>query len=143
RFVAAERIRSMLSVVQRSSNRTLIPDAHPLFRNSSRKALTRDCTSSSPGENGIKIPIRRTRSMCCACAASGHATAAPLRSVMNSRRLIVALDAQDAIVAFPARCVKGGSDVRFGSKADLRGRLNHVGYGSVADIGRTGAICPL
>src|SRR5215813_11127607 len=32
-------------------------------------------------------PMRRTRSACCARAASGHAAAAPPRSVMNSRRL--------------------------------------------------------
>jgi hypothetical protein len=31
-------------------------------------------------------PMRRTRSGCCARAASGHATAAPPSSVMNSRR---------------------------------------------------------
>jgi hypothetical protein len=30
----------------------------------------------------------RMRSRCCAPAASGHATAAPPRSVMNSRRFI-------------------------------------------------------
>ena len=34
--------------------------------------------------------MRRIRSPCCARAASGHAAAAPPRSVMNSRRRIVA-----------------------------------------------------
>src|SRR6476660_3288241 len=33
-------------------------------------------------------PIRRMGSGCCPRAASGHATAAPLRSVMNSRRFM-------------------------------------------------------
>ena len=33
--------------------------------------------------------MRRIRSGCCARAASGHAAAAPPRSVMNSRRLHV------------------------------------------------------
>src|SRR5207253_3817985 len=33
-------------------------------------------------------PTRRIRSPCCARAASGHATAAPPSSVMNSRRLM-------------------------------------------------------
>ena len=34
--------------------------------------------------------MRRIRSACCARAASGHAAAAPPRSVMNSRRFIAA-----------------------------------------------------
>src|SRR5262249_14156494 len=38
----------------------------------------------------MSTPILRTCSGCCARAASGHATAAPPRSVMNSRRLITA-----------------------------------------------------
>ena len=33
------------------------------------------------------MPIRRARSACCPRAASGHAAAAPPRSVMNSRLL--------------------------------------------------------
>src|SRR5262245_9262737 len=36
----------------------------------------------------INMPMRRVPLACCARAASGHATAAPLRSVMNSRRLM-------------------------------------------------------
>src|SRR5258708_39884392 len=36
----------------------------------------------------MSTPMRRTRSDCCACAASGHATAAPPRRLMNSRRRI-------------------------------------------------------
>ena len=35
----------------------------------------------------MSTPMRRTRSPCCARAASGHAAAVP-RDVMNSRRLI-------------------------------------------------------
>jgi hypothetical protein len=34
----------------------------------------------------MSTPTRRTRSLCCARAASGHATAALPSSVMNSRR---------------------------------------------------------
>ena len=34
-------------------------------------------------------PMRRTRSTCCALAASGHTAAAPPSSVMNSRRFII------------------------------------------------------
>ena len=32
--------------------------------------------------------MRRIRSACCACAASGHAAAAPPRTAMKSRRLM-------------------------------------------------------
>jgi hypothetical protein len=49
------------------------------------------CASGSFSANAISTPIRRTRSPCCALAASGHAAAAPPSSVMNSRRLIGAL----------------------------------------------------
>jgi len=39
--------------------------------------------------SGMSTPMRRIRSRgCCARAASGHATAAPPSSVMNSRRLM-------------------------------------------------------
>jgi hypothetical protein len=37
---------------------------------------------------GCSMPVRRTRSGCCAGAPSGHAAAAPPSSVMNSRRLM-------------------------------------------------------
>ena len=36
---------------------------------------------------GVSTPTRRTRSTCCARAATGHAAAAPPSSVMNSRRV--------------------------------------------------------
>ena len=39
--------------------------------------------------------MRRMRSGCCARAASGHVTAAPLTSVTNSRRLIGISEAKD------------------------------------------------
>src|SRR6516164_1350030 len=42
--------------------------------------------SASLSETAIKMPSRRIRSACCARAASGHAAAAPQRSMMNSRR---------------------------------------------------------
>jgi hypothetical protein len=47
-----------------------------------------------PGDSGssavrfMSTPMRRMRSPCCARTAIGHATAAPPRSVMNSRRLV-------------------------------------------------------
>jgi hypothetical protein len=79
----------MLSPVQRSSNWALTPDAHPRFRSSSRNTRTRDCISALIGGNGIKIPIRRMRSRCCARKASGHTADALPMSVMNSRRLML------------------------------------------------------
>src|SRR5262245_64425395 len=50
--------------------------------------LAYDADSSAPVF--MSTPIRRTRSPCCARAASGQAAAPPPTSVMNSRRLIVA-----------------------------------------------------
>jgi hypothetical protein len=41
------------------------------------------------------MPIRRTCPVCCACAANGHATAAPPKSVMKSCRLMEPLEPQD------------------------------------------------
>src|SRR5262249_47962947 len=42
------------------------------------------------GDDMPRNPIRGTLPGCCARAASGHAAAAPLQSVMNSRRLMLA-----------------------------------------------------
>src|SRR5262249_13211046 len=50
-----------------------LPAAQPRLRSSSRKARIRACISASVGGYGIKIPIRRIRSPCCARAASGRA----------------------------------------------------------------------
>src|SRR5262249_14161710 len=52
---------------------------------------------------------------CSARAVNVHA-AAPPRSVMNSRRLIVALDAQGVILAVPTRCVKDDPMSALGQK---------------------------
>src|SRR5262249_21914423 len=47
------------------------------------------CRNGSPGGGlpGDKTPTRGILPVCCALAASGHATPAPPSSVMNSRRL--------------------------------------------------------
>ena len=50
--------------------------------------------SGSSAARFMSTPMRRIRSGCCARAASGHA-AAPPSSVMNSRRLIAAPEAQE------------------------------------------------
>ena len=51
-------------------------------------ARTRAWASGSFSGRCISTPIRCTRSLCCARAASGQAGAAPPSSVMNSRRLL-------------------------------------------------------
>ena len=87
-ILAAERMKSMLSPVQRSSNCALMPDVQPNFRSSSRNARTRSCISLFVGGYGISTPMRRIRSACCARAATGHVAAAPPMTLMKSRRLI-------------------------------------------------------
>ena len=77
------------AVAQRVSIRTLRPMVQPnccRLLQERRDAglqfrIVRGCGPTS-------TPMRRIRSPCCARAASGHATAAPPRSVMNSRRFI-------------------------------------------------------
>ena len=73
--------------------------------------------------------MRRIRSPCCARAASGHAAAAPPSSVMNSRRLIAAPEAQDE-ASYRLRLAhwKGAADVRFGSLADMCSAKRHVRF---------------
>src|SRR5262245_12760743 len=86
RFAAVERTKSMLSLVQRSSNWALTLAAQPRFRSSSRKARTRACISAFIGGYGLRNSIPRIPPPFGARAASGHAAAAPPRSVMKSRR---------------------------------------------------------
>src|SRR5262249_7379542 len=57
-------------------------------------AAKRACHSGSFAVEAISTPMRRTRSLCCARAASGHVAAAP-RIVMNSRRLIAAPEVRE------------------------------------------------
>ena len=62
--------------------------------------------------SGDRVLMKPTTGMlgCCARTTSGQPTAAPPRSVMNSRRLILAPEAQDrGIVAVQVRVVKGCS----------------------------------
>ena len=55
----------------------------------------RSFISGSFSARPTNTPMRRIRSGCCARAASGQIAAAQLRSMMNSRRLIVVPDSQD------------------------------------------------
>jgi hypothetical protein len=52
-------------------------------------AACRACPSASFAARYVSTPMRRTRSSCCARATSGHDTAAPPSSVVNSRRLML------------------------------------------------------
>src|SRR5215472_5791885 len=61
--------------------------AHPRFRISSRKARTRACVSAFVGGNGIRMPIRRTRSPW-ARATSRHEITAPPKMPTKVRRLM-------------------------------------------------------
>jgi len=62
------------------SNRMFRPSVHPSFISSPRSVVTRSEASGSASANAIMTPIRRIWSDCCARAAIGHATAAPLSS---------------------------------------------------------------
>src|SRR5262249_53902817 len=55
--------------------------------------VSRTCASGSSLPRMFRIPMRRTRSPCCALAATGHTTAAP-HNAMKSRRLIKTPEAQ-------------------------------------------------
>src|SRR5262249_15814309 len=77
------------------------------------------------------------RSPCCARAASDQLTAAPLKMVMNSRRLIcLPRGSRQAIVLAQTSTLKGGgyafrrrsANVRFGSKADSCSAATHVRF---------------
>jgi hypothetical protein len=86
----------------------LTPVAQPRFRNSSRKARTRDCISASVGGNGIKIPILRVCSPW-ARTTNGHETTALPSMPIKARRLIVAPKALcSGIVATSPMALKGG-----------------------------------
>ena len=78
--------------------------------------------------------MRRTRSGCCARTANGQAAAAPPISVMNSRRLIDAPEAQDQPSYRLKPAYWKGANVRFGSKADMCGAQADVRFVPIADM---------
>jgi len=47
--------------------------------------------------NGIRTPIRRILSLCCARAVNGHVAAEPAITLMKSRRLIASPEAQGIV----------------------------------------------
>src|SRR5260370_41796207 len=58
------------------------PSTHP----NSRKAATKTVFSAASSLPAVRVPTVYLLPACCARAASGHAAAAPPRSVMNARR---------------------------------------------------------
>ena len=70
---------SALPAVHRASIRTLLPSTQPNCCKPRRNAVMRACPSASSPV--ISTTIRRTRSPCCARAASGHPAAAPPSNV--------------------------------------------------------------
>ena len=92
---ASRAIRSGLAPPQRRSIRKLRSSAHPNSRNRWRKASTYDCCSALLSSPTKTAPTRRIRLVwgCCARAASGHATAAPINPDINSRlMMLIAID---------------------------------------------------
>jgi ABC transporter substrate binding protein len=80
--------RSRYPSAKRNSKRTLLPSTYPSRRMPSRKlARSRSSACAVPAH---RIPIKGI-CRCCACAASGHAAAAPPSSMMNWRRFIFAV----------------------------------------------------
>src|SRR6516225_3935873 len=69
-------------------NWILRPSIQPSACRACLKTITRACPSGSSAIP-INTPTRRTRSGCCAPAASGHPAAAPPSSVMNARPHLV------------------------------------------------------
>jgi hypothetical protein len=84
---ASTRIRLMSSPVHRTSIRRLRPSVQPKAASACVKAEKQVFRTGSFSSPGLSQPMRRIRSPCCARTASGHA-AAPLRSVIVSRRLM-------------------------------------------------------
>src|SRR5262245_48846623 len=80
------RARSPSVAPQRMSICTLRPTSQPHCCRPWANAVWRACASGSSTAKVMSSPMRRTRSRCCARAASGHAAAAPPSSVMNARR---------------------------------------------------------
>src|SRR5262249_16734149 len=76
------------SVPQRVSMRALRPSVQPNCCSACTNAVLRACPSGSSAAKFMNRPIGRTRSVCCARAARGQATAAPPISAMNARRFI-------------------------------------------------------
>jgi hypothetical protein len=69
------------------TNAVGIRAGQPIIDANSRRPSIRGSSTSST-TSAVTVPTRRIRSVCCERAASGHAAAAPPRSVMNARCLM-------------------------------------------------------
>ena len=122
----------------RYSIRTLRPMVQPNSASPCAKAPTSSVVSASAAARAISTPMRRTRSPCCACAASGHGTPEPAMTLMNSRRLIATPKDQTAAVYLSKlNSWKASGPIKlnkcFGSR--------HVRKGSIAtEMGRPSAV---
>src|SRR5262245_8949039 len=95
-----------------------------LVDNPARLRNAATCWVRSLGEPPSRKPTTGIAAACCACVASGIEAAEPARSVMNSRRLIdvprdLGQGIEPAQTSTPEGTGREGSDVRFGSKADI------------------------
>jgi hypothetical protein len=75
-----------ISRAQRTSIRTLRPSDQPNCWSACRKAVLRALTCGSSAAPLWIIPMRLTRSPCCARAANGQTAAEPTIALMKSRR---------------------------------------------------------
>src|SRR5262249_37641814 len=141
--VAYLRVRTGSAAPKRASIRTLRSSIQPSCCNPCRNASYIDlefASSSIP----VRKPIRRTRSDCCARAASGQAAATPPRRLMTSRRRIATFEAEErAIVTIKSIAPEGVTDVRFGSEAYMCSAQAHVRFTPKSDIKCDMAECPL
>jgi hypothetical protein len=86
----------------------------------------------------MSTPTRRIRSVCCARAGIGHATAEQAIPLMKSRRRIASPDVQEGYRTNRRQHSEGVgatlADVRFGSKADICTAVGHVCFTPESDI---------
>src|SRR4029079_1167618 len=82
------RMRSTLSPAQRTSVCGLRSPLQPSFASSPSNKESQLLALASVSLNAISTPIRRTRTICCACAETGQTVAALPRTLMKSRHLL-------------------------------------------------------
>jgi hypothetical protein len=82
---------SARSLTYPSFDADVAPDVPAGLLRALQERSVADLRKRSSAASDAITPMRRMRSRCCARAVSGHATAAPPRSVMNSRRPMKAI----------------------------------------------------
>src|SRR5215831_10286395 len=84
--------------------------------------------AADAAERGERMPMGGRTGCCCARVASGHATAAPLSSVMNARRLMCCPQAEDHTLPYcekSALCITAKSAARLPRWVRL-GQTDHL-----------------